>query len=58
LIPHCHIPTWFDANAEERAALFKALDAAKAIIEQNHRPDGYNIGINCGPSIGYFSSVP
>jgi len=44
--------TWFDAGAEERIALFKALDAAKAIIEKDHRPDGYNIGINCGPAAG------
>ena len=46
------MPTWFDANAEERTALFKALDAAKAIIEKDHGPDGYNIGINCDPAAG------
>jgi len=46
------MPTWFDANADERTALFKALDAARTIIEQNYRPDGYNIGINCGPAAG------
>jgi diadenosine tetraphosphate (Ap4A) HIT family hydrolase len=35
-----------------RTALFKALDAAKAIIEKDHRPDGYNIGINYGAAAG------
>jgi diadenosine tetraphosphate (Ap4A) HIT family hydrolase len=38
------MPTWFDANAEERTALLKAMDRAKEIIEKHHRPDGYNIG--------------
>jgi ATP adenylyltransferase len=52
LIPHRHMPTWFDANGDERTALVAAVDAAKAIIEKDHRPDGYNIGINCGPAAG------
>jgi hypothetical protein len=46
------MPTWFDANVEERTALFKAMDAAKAIIDKDHRPDAYNIGINCGAAAG------
>lgn len=52
LIPHRHVPTWFDANPEEHTALLKAMDGAKVIIEESHRPDGYNIGINCGPAAG------
>ena len=52
LIPHRHIPTWFDANSKERTALLNALDTAKAIMEKDHRPDGYNSGINCGPAAG------
>jgi ATP adenylyltransferase len=52
LIPQRHIPTWFDAKPEERTALLKATDSAKEIIEKHHRPDGYNIGINCGPAAG------
>lgn len=30
----------------------RAVDAAKAIIEGSHRPDGYNIGMNCGAAAG------
>ena len=52
LITHRHMPTWFDAKPEERTALLKAMDRAKEIIEKHHRPDGYNIGINCGPAAG------
>ena len=52
LIPQRHIPTWFDASPKERTALLNAMDSAKAIIEKDHQPDGYNIGINCGPAAG------
>jgi diadenosine tetraphosphate (Ap4A) HIT family hydrolase len=33
-------------------ALVGAINHAKAIIERAHRPDGYNIGINCGAAAG------
>jgi diadenosine tetraphosphate (Ap4A) HIT family hydrolase len=29
-----------------------SIDSVKAIIEKDHRPDGYNIGINCGAAAG------
>ena len=52
LIPRRHIPTWFEATSEEHVALISAIDQAKAAIEKNHQPDGYNIGINCGAAAG------
>jgi ATP adenylyltransferase len=52
LIPRRHVPTWFEASVEERGALIGAIDAAKAVIEREHRPNGYNIGINCGAAAG------
>jgi diadenosine tetraphosphate (Ap4A) HIT family hydrolase len=52
LIPRRHMPAWFEATDEERFSIFKAVDRAKAIIERDHRPDGYNIGINCGTAAG------
>jgi diadenosine tetraphosphate (Ap4A) HIT family hydrolase len=52
LIPHRHVPTWFEASPEERHLLMSAIDSAKAIIETHHRPDGYNIGTNCGAAAG------
>jgi len=52
LIPRRHIPTWFEANADEQVALVGAVNDAKAVIERTHRPDGYNIGINCGAAAG------
>ena len=52
LVPRRHVPTWFEATAAEQAALMSAINDAKAVIEHHHRPDGYNIGINCGVAAG------
>lgn len=52
LVPRRHVATWFDATREERAALTDAIDAARTAIEREHRPDGYNIGINVGAAAG------
>jgi diadenosine tetraphosphate (Ap4A) HIT family hydrolase len=52
VIPRRHVSTWFDATPLEKSDLVGAIDAAKAVIEQDHQPDGYNIGINCGAAAG------
>ncbi len=52
LVPRRHMPTWFEATAAEQVALVGAINDAKAVIEKTHRPDGYNIGINCGAAAG------
>ena len=52
LIPTRHVPTWFDASLEERMALMRAVDVARAAIDANFGADGYNIGINSGEAAG------
>jgi len=52
VVPRRHIATWFDATEEERTAILKALDDAKALIDGQRGPDGYNIGINVGRAAG------
>ncbi len=52
VIPRRHIGSWFDASEDERTAILALLEAAKAMIDQEHRPDGYTIGINDGPAAG------
>lgn len=56
IIPKRHFPTLFEATREERIALLDALEKGKAILDERHRPDGYNIGINQGAAGG--QSVP
>lgn len=48
IIPKRHVCSFFDANPSERAALLELLDQAKATVDTEHHPSGYNIGINDG----------
>lgn len=52
VIPRRHIGSFFDLTADERAAMLALLESAKAGLEAELRPDGYNIGINDGPAAG------
>lgn len=56
IIPRRHFATLFEASAAEQAALLAALTKAKVILDELHKPDGYNIGINHGQAGG--QSVP
>lgn len=52
IIPRRHIATWFETTESEQSALLALVNKAKEVIDQRHRPDGYNIGINCGAAAG------
>jgi diadenosine tetraphosphate (Ap4A) HIT family hydrolase len=45
-------PDYFRLNKEERKELNELIIVAKDLIEMHHSPDGYNIGMNCGPAAG------
>ena len=52
LVTKRHIPSWFDATADERRALADATDLARQEITRQHAPTGFNIGLNVGASGG------
>lgn len=52
IIPKRHVGSFFEVTAAERAALVALLDKAKDLVEQDHTPAGYNIGINDGAAAG------
>ena len=52
IIPKRHVGSFFDASQSERESLLQLLDYAKHIIDQQHQPSSYNIGINDGPAAG------
>ncbi|WP_437316326.1 DEAD/DEAH box helicase family protein [Sorangium sp. So ce385] len=52
VIPRRLVPTWFDATAEERAAIFELVDTVKRHLDAELHPDGYNVGINAGEAAG------
>lgn len=43
---------FFELTELEKKQLFKTIEKAKEIIEQEYKPDGYNIGMNCGETAG------
>lgn len=52
VIPRRHLASFFEATSEERLALLDLLDQAKTAAETEFHPDGYNVGINDGPTAG------
>ena len=71
IIPRRHVASLFDATDAERAEIFRLVTRAKGIVEIDHKPDGYNVGINIGKAAGqsvmhvhlhviprYFGDVP
>jgi diadenosine tetraphosphate (Ap4A) HIT family hydrolase len=52
VVPFRVIPTWFDAEPDEQSAMWSLVHAAKAWIDDLHKPQGYNVGFNCGEVAG------
>ena len=52
IIPRRHVASFFETTDEERRAMLKLLDEVKALLDREHKPDGYNIGINNGAAAG------
>lgn len=52
IISHREVETFFDLDWEERTELTFEIEEAKKIIDKKFKPDGYNIGMNCGESAG------
>jgi superfamily II DNA or RNA helicase/HKD family nuclease/diadenosine tetraphosphate (Ap4A) HIT family hydrolase len=52
IVPHRHIATWFEATAEERAALFGAIETVCGVIRAHWHADGFNVGVNLGEAAG------
>jgi len=48
IIPKRHVGSFFEVTAEERDSLLHLLDEAKAALDAEFHPAGYNIGINDG----------
>ena len=52
VIPYRHVPAYFDATDEEKREIWQLVDEAREVIDREHSPDGYNIGINVGEIAG------
>jgi diadenosine tetraphosphate (Ap4A) HIT family hydrolase len=56
IIPNRHVANYFDCSQEELAELWDNVNRAKQMVEEEHQPDSYNIGINVSKAAG--QSVP
>jgi diadenosine tetraphosphate (Ap4A) HIT family hydrolase len=52
IISKREVITYFDLNEDEQIDLQHCIFRAKALIEEKHSPEGYNIGMNCGEAAG------
>jgi len=52
IISKRHVEEYFHLNKTETDALHDVILKAKGLVEAEHKPDGYNIGMNCSQSAG------
>ena len=52
IIPFRHVASFFDATEGEQTALLDLVREAKAFLDEELHPDGYNIGVNVGTAAG------
>ena len=52
VIPKRHVSNFFDMTDAEQVAVLALLREAQASIQEQHSPDGYNIGVNVGKAGG------
>jgi diadenosine tetraphosphate (Ap4A) HIT family hydrolase len=52
LIPKRHVASFFAITAAERSSLLQLLASEKQRLDEEFKPDGYNVGINDGSAAG------
>lgn len=52
IISKNHIQDWFAANKELLSDMIFAINETKQLLELQYKPNGYNIGANCGKTAG------
>ncbi|MBC7501606.1 MAG: HIT family protein [Herminiimonas sp.] len=52
VIPQRHVASFFELDSREREGLLALVDRAKATLDRDLHPAGYNIGINDGAAAG------
>ena len=52
IVPRRHVEDLFSLTEDERQALWALLPSVRRAIENQHHPDGYNVGVNVGEAAG------
>jgi diadenosine tetraphosphate (Ap4A) HIT family hydrolase len=52
IISKRHIPDLFGLDKTEFEHLYEIMNQAKEMLDMKYKPDGYNVGVNCGETAG------
>jgi len=52
IIPRRHVASFFETSTAERLRLLQLLEEEKLRLDEEFKPDGYNVGINDGSAAG------
>jgi diadenosine tetraphosphate (Ap4A) HIT family hydrolase len=52
IVPKRQVASWFEATADERAAIMELVEEVKRQLDRELKPDGYNVGFNDGVAAG------
>jgi diadenosine tetraphosphate (Ap4A) HIT family hydrolase/5-methylcytosine-specific restriction endonuclease McrA len=52
VIPRSHVGDFFSLSSEEQTAMWQMVSTVKRILEDQHHPDAFNVGINIGDAAG------
>lgn len=52
IVPKRHVASYFELSVHEQRALWLLVNRCKSIIQERHKPDGFNVGINVGETAG------
>jgi diadenosine tetraphosphate (Ap4A) HIT family hydrolase len=52
IVPRRHVASFFELTTNERLAMLGLLDQAKATLDAQYSPSGFNIGVNDGTAAG------
>jgi diadenosine tetraphosphate (Ap4A) HIT family hydrolase len=52
VVPRRHVAGFFDMSGAEQGSVLALLNRAKKFVDREHKPDGYNIGVNIGAAAG------
>ena len=52
VIPRRHVASFFDLTPEEINACMSLITEERKLLDKEFNPDGYNIGVNIGPTAG------
>ena len=52
VIPKRHVASFFDLTPEEINACMELITEERELLDEEFKPDGYNIGVNVGPAAG------